>query len=45
MPRSPLSCRHCGLDVPPGRPDEFCCAGCAFVYRRLHAEGLGRFYD
>ncbi len=35
------SCRHCGAPSPGG---EFCCAGCAYVHRLIHQEGLGAFY-
>jgi Cu2+-exporting ATPase len=34
-------CLHCGAPSPTG---EFCCAGCAYVYRLIHTEGLGAFY-
>lgn len=39
------ACRHCGTPVPPGRSDEFCCAGCAYVFTLLHDQGLDHFYD
>ncbi|AHF89373.1 copper-exporting ATPase [Opitutaceae bacterium TAV5] len=35
-------CVHCGVPVSPG--ERFCCAGCAFVYRLVHEEGLDAFY-
>ncbi len=35
-------CRHCGAPSPAG--DEFCCAGCAYVYRLIHDEGLADYY-
>ncbi|MFA6959485.1 MAG: heavy metal translocating P-type ATPase metal-binding domain-containing protein [Opitutaceae bacterium] len=34
-------CRHCGAPSPTG---EFCCAGCAYVYRLVHEEGLDAYY-
>ena len=34
-------CLHCGAPSPAG---EFCCAGCAYVYRLIHAEGLSAYY-
>jgi len=43
-----VSCRHCGLPVPPerlARGDEFCCAGCARVFELIRGEGLDRYYD
>lgn len=36
-----LSCKHCGAPSPQG---EFCCAGCAYVYRLVHDEGLDAYY-
>ncbi|PTY07323.1 ATPase P [Opitutaceae bacterium EW11] len=37
-------CRHCG--VPTAGPEqEFCCAGCAYVYRLIQEEGLGAYYQ
>ncbi len=35
-------CRHCGS---PSGGEEFCCAGCAYVHRLIHREGLDTFYD
>ncbi|MFH2077557.1 MAG: heavy metal translocating P-type ATPase metal-binding domain-containing protein, partial [Pseudomonadota bacterium] len=35
-------CQHCGAPSPAG--DEFCCAGCAYVYRLIHDEGLTDYY-
>jgi len=35
-------CRHCGS---PSGTEEFCCAGCAYVHRVIHQEGLDTFYD
>jgi len=34
-------CQHCGAPSPQG---EFCCAGCAYVYRLVHDEGLDTYY-
>lgn len=34
-------CRHCGA---PSRAEEFCCAGCAYVYRLVHEQGLDAYY-
>ncbi len=39
------TCRHCGLDVPHGRDDGFCCSGCRAVFSLLRDAGLTRFYD
>ncbi len=39
------SCRHCGSPVPDSRKDGFCCAGCAYVFEMLHAQGFDHFYD
>lgn len=36
-----LSCKHCGAPSPQG---EFCCAGCAYVFRLVHEEGLDAYY-
>ena len=38
-------CKHCGTPVPATRNDEFCCAGCAYVFEMLHSQGLEHFYD
>jgi Cu2+-exporting ATPase len=35
------TCRHCGAPSPQG---EFCCAGCAYVYRLIHEAGLDAYY-
>ncbi len=42
-------CAHCGLPVPAGLVDksaehQFCCHGCATVWRVIHACGLDRYY-
>jgi len=39
-----MSCKHCGLPIPAGVEDEFCCGGCRAVYGLLHDEGLERYY-
>jgi len=41
------ACLHCGttFKAPPGDDREFCCNGCAYVYRLIHDEGLDRYYD
>lgn len=36
-----MSCKHCGAPSPLG---EFCCAGCAYVFRLVHEEGLDAYY-
>jgi len=36
------TCRHCGTMNPAGA--EFCCAGCAYVYRLVHEQGLDAYY-
>lgn len=35
-------CRHCGALSPGG---EFCCSGCAYVYRLIHEQGLDAYYQ
>lgn len=35
-------CKHCGT---PSNAEEFCCAGCSYVYQLIHQEGLDAFYD
>lgn len=37
-------CSHCGLPIPAGRDDEFCCAGCEIVYGAIAEHGLDRYY-
>ncbi len=39
--REPPVCRHCGAAT---KGEDFCCAGCAYVYRLIHAEGLEAYY-
>ena len=34
-------CRHCGAPSPQA---EFCCAGCAYVFRLVHEAGLDAYY-
>ena len=34
-------CKHCGVPSPRG---EFCCSGCAYVYRMIHEAGLDSYY-
>lgn len=39
-------CIHCGAAFRPSRVEEqFCCAGCQFVYGLINKNGLGRFYE
>ncbi len=49
-----LRCDHCLLrfpereavrDVVAGGPRVFCCAGCLGVFRLVHDEGLGAYYE
>ncbi|MEM1108572.1 MAG: heavy metal translocating P-type ATPase [Planctomycetota bacterium] len=47
---SPTACSHCGLPVPQGllvaeSTQQFCCDGCAGVYRMIHGCDLGRYYE
>lgn len=48
MPAAPArpACRHCGAPVPAGgtAPAGFCCAGCAYVHRLIHEQGLDAYY-
>lgn len=39
-------CRHCGTTLTDVRSREagFCCAGCAYVFRLVHEQGLGGYY-
>lgn len=41
------ACRHCGAPLAgaAARSSGFCCAGCGYVHRLVHAEGLGDYYD
>ncbi|MBW8782642.1 MAG: HAD family hydrolase [Verrucomicrobia bacterium] len=38
---SKAACKHCGAPSPAG---DFCCAGCAYVHRLVHEEGLDAYY-
>ncbi|WP_324726038.1 heavy metal translocating P-type ATPase [Actomonas aquatica] len=37
------ACKHCGSPSPAG--SEFCCSGCAYVYRMIHEQGLDAYYQ
>jgi P-type Cu2+ transporter len=41
---SAAQCRHCGVPTTSS-DEEFCCAGCAYVYRIIHEEGLEAYYQ
>jgi Cu2+-exporting ATPase len=41
----PAPCAHCGLPIPAGRDDRFCCVGCEIVYATIAEHGLDRFYQ
>lgn len=46
-PAAVTACRHCGaplLDVAL-REAGFCCAGCSYVHRLVHAQGLAGYYN
>jgi Cu2+-exporting ATPase len=40
------SCRHCGAPLMDERmrTTGFCCAGCSYVYRLVHEQGLAGYY-
>lgn len=40
------ACRHCGapLSGAAARASGFCCAGCGYVHRLVHAQGHGDYY-
>jgi len=38
---APQACLHCGS---PSFDREFCCSGCAYVYRLIHDSGLETYY-
>lgn len=39
-------CTHCGTPFRPNpQRQEFCCAGCQFVYHLLHKRGFEEFYN
>ena len=40
--RAVVACKHCGTPSPAG--SEFCCSGCAYVFRIIHDEGLDDYY-
>ena len=43
---SRASCRHCGTPFQPtGAESEFCCTGCAYVFRLIHEQNLDRYYE
>ncbi len=53
MPDTPLTCDHCGLDIPPpdlvqaiinGSHHNFCCRGCEGAYSIISGAGLDDFY-
>ena len=46
-PRARPACRHCGTPLREGAQTEsgFCCAGCAYVYRLVHEQGLAGYYE
>ncbi|MCD8481404.1 MAG: heavy metal translocating P-type ATPase metal-binding domain-containing protein [Verrucomicrobia bacterium] len=39
-------CKHCGTPFSPliSKEDEFCCHGCAAVYRMIHDQGFEQYY-
>lgn len=39
-------CRHCGVPLTDGATSTpgFCCAGCSYVYRLVHEQGLDGYY-
>lgn len=39
-------CQHCGAALIDGRMRDsgFCCAGCSYVYRLVHEQGLAGYY-
>ncbi|MFV0416873.1 MAG: heavy metal translocating P-type ATPase metal-binding domain-containing protein [Chthoniobacterales bacterium] len=40
-----ISCKHCATRFYPETDEQFCCAGCAFVYQMIQENDLGQFYD
>lgn len=40
------ACRHCGAPLlgTTARESGFCCAGCGYVHRLVHAQGLADYY-
>jgi Cu2+-exporting ATPase len=45
--RSTPACRHCGAPLASAalQASGFCCAGCAYVYRLVHEQGLDAYYN
>ncbi len=44
--RSAPVCRHCGAPLASAQQAPgFCCAGCAYVYRLVHEQGLDAYYN
>ena len=45
-PRAKPTCRHCGASLIDAHMVEtgFCCAGCAYVFRLVHEQGLAGYY-
>lgn len=41
-----VDCKHCGTPFSPilSKEDEFCCHGCAAVYRLIHDQGFEQYY-
>ena len=37
-------CKHCGSPIPDAIDDDFCCTGCAYVYRMIKEAGLNQYY-
>jgi len=39
-------CLHCGVPLTADAPNDqdFCCAGCSYVYRLIHEQGLDQYY-
>lgn len=44
--QTPPVCRHCGAPLidEKMRSSGFCCAGCSYVYRLVHEQGLSGYY-
>jgi Cu2+-exporting ATPase len=38
------TCVHCGLLIPRGGDERFCCAGCRTAYAVIHEKGLSVYY-
>ncbi len=43
---APTTCRHCGAALLDARMRQsgFCCAGCSYVFRLVHEQGLDAYY-